>query len=445
MSKLCINCQNPLKDDAKFCPKCGTPVKEEQKNNIQDSLSETSSVSNNNTVKTPNMSDNNIDKVQTDSKNNVQYVYVNKKSSSNLVKIVAGVAVAAVLVVGGLSLMGKNDAKEIKTGTTATGVTQQQTKSVKTAEDSLANFGIKGKVINSTFGSNPNGFLANVDNRIYLVDTKNNQAASIENYSYVVNDLRNQQNGASSAGRIIPQFLILNDKHGKDDDKGEWRNSNHFLPVFVRIKVDGAGNLKSEGKMSSGKGAAPSHYQGDLEEQKNIDLANLFLKELVPFTSATLPAAPVATKPAETTAANRPIKIMKASATSFLKEPNQTYPASQAVDGDTKTCWAEGVPGYGHNEGIDIVFDDVYDIKGFNIWTGYQKSEDLFYKNTRPVGFMVRSSDGYSYYHEVKDIMGMQRVEFKKPVKARSIMITLMEFRPGSKFEDTCISEISFY
>ena len=165
----------------------------------------------------------------------------------------------------------------------------------------------------------------------------------------------------------------------------------------------------------------------------------------VKITEATTSSTNKPNKSGETTTSNRPIKILKASATSFLKEPNQTYPASQAVDGDIKTCWVEGVPGYGHNEGIDIVFDDVYDIKGFNIWTGYQKSEDLFYKNSRPIGFMVKSSDGYSHYHEVKDIMGMQRVEFIKPVKAKSIMITLMEFRPGTKFEDTCISEISFF
>ena len=444
MSRLCVNCQNPLKDDAKFCPKCGTPVMEEQKENIQDHASETPSVSNN-IVETPNTSEDNIAEVPTGSENNVQYVYVNKKSSSNLVKIVAGVAVVAVLAVGGLSLMGKNDAKDSKTGATTTTVTQQQTKPAKTVEDSLANFGIKGKVINSTFGSNPDGYMANVDNRIYLADLKNNQIASVENFSYIINQIDKIRGRDNNQGSLIPQFLIYNDKHGKDDDKGEWRGNNHFLPVFMNIKFDGAGNILSRGRMSSGQGAAPSHYQGDLQEQKNIDLANLFLKQTVPFTSALAPAAPAASKPAETITANRPIKIMRASATSFLKEPNQTYPASQAVDGDIKTCWVEGVPGYGHNEGIDIVFDDVYDVKGFNIWTGYQKSEDLFYKNTRPVGFMVRSSDGYSQYHEIKDSMGMQRVEFKKPVKARSILITMMEFRPGSKYEDSCISEISFF
>ena len=39
MSKVCNSCGNVLKDNAKFCPKCGTPVGELQSssNNIIDS------------------------------------------------------------------------------------------------------------------------------------------------------------------------------------------------------------------------------------------------------------------------------------------------------------------------------------------------------------------------------------------------------------------------
>ena len=207
------------------------------------------------------------------------------------------IAIMSIVLFAGCG--GNKDAKDNNSGK-AVSSTAQQSETPKTPEEALSKFGVKGKVISSTYGSTPEGFMANVDNRIYLVDLKNKQIATVENFAYVVNDMRNQQNGGSS-GRIIPQFLIYDDKHGKDDDKGEWRSNNHFLPVYILIKFDGAGNVQLDGKMSSGKGAAPSHYHGYLEEQKNIDLGNLFLKTVVPFTSAIVPAtaAPAPSRPAD--------------------------------------------------------------------------------------------------------------------------------------------------
>ena len=207
------------------------------------------------------------------------------------------IAIMSIVLFAGCG--GNKDAKDNNSGK-AVSSAAQQSETPKTPEEALSKFGVKGKVISSTYGSTPEGFMANVDNRIYLVDLKNKQIATVENFAYVVNDMRNQQNGGSS-GRIIPQFLIYDDKHGKDDDKGEWRSNNHFLPVYILIKFDGAGNVQLDGKMSSGKGAAPSHYHGYLEEQKNIDLGNLFLKTVVPFTSAIVPAtaAPAPSRPAD--------------------------------------------------------------------------------------------------------------------------------------------------
>ena len=167
-------------------------------------------------------------------------------------------------------------------GGSKTDSSQNSSKS-STVEASLAQFGIKGKVINSTFGSKPDGFMAKVDNKVYLADLKNNQIASIENFAYIDSQIHKIRGRDNSQGPLIPQFLIYNDKHGKDDQMGEWRGNHHFLPIYILIEFDAAGNIRSRGKMSSGKGAAPSHYQGYLEEQKDIDMANLFLREVVPF------------------------------------------------------------------------------------------------------------------------------------------------------------------
>ncbi|MER2139381.1 MAG: hypothetical protein ABS965_04575, partial [Succiniclasticum sp.] len=42
------------------------------------------------------------------------------------------------------------------------------------AEAELQRFGIQGPVACSTYGHNPNGFMAKVGNKIYLADIKNN-------------------------------------------------------------------------------------------------------------------------------------------------------------------------------------------------------------------------------------------------------------------------------
>lgn len=249
MSRNCNNCGAPLRDGAKFCKKCGRPVVDEVTNEKE------------------------ANQIPNHTQEAPVIVEKGKKGSGGcfptILKAVIGIVI---LFFAAAALFGKSDDKSTKVE-----------KTPDSAESALASFEITGKISSSTFSKGSDGFMANVDNKVYVVDLKNNQAARVENFSYILNDLRNQQNAGNSTGRIIPQFLIFNDKHGKDDDKGEWRNNNHFLPVFVPIKVDGAGNIKSEGRMSSGKGAAPSHYQGFLEEQKNVDLVNLFLKDISSF------------------------------------------------------------------------------------------------------------------------------------------------------------------
>ncbi len=282
MGGICSNCGNQLKEGARFCNKCGKPVADEPPK-----------------VQVPN----NVQEVPV-----VQEAPVTveeKKSSgstlSTALKVIVGLAV---VFFAASALFGKSEDKGAKQEAASASVKQEQSastgsqqKSISTdsAESALASFGIKGKINNSTFGNNSDGFMANVDNKIYVVDLKNKQIASVENYSFVANELNKNRSGDSNSGVIIPQFLIFNDRHGKDDDLGEWRGDNHFLPIYILIKHDSAGNVKVDGDMSSGQGAAPSHYQGYLKEQKNIDIANVFMKQIVPFMG---PLAPVVSKEA---------------------------------------------------------------------------------------------------------------------------------------------------
>ena len=126
-------------------------------------------------------------------------------------------------------------------------------------------------------------------------------------------------------------------------------------------------------------------------------------------------------------------------------EDGFVHSATMAIDGDTKTCWVEGVKGYGFGEWIQINFRGTYKVSGFNIWPGHQKSISLFGRNATPIGLRVLGSDGSDNVYTFDAAMGMQHVVFRKPIYVNNIKFVIDKVVPGKMYEDTCISEISFF
>lgn len=140
-----------------------------------------------------------------------------------------------------------------------------------------------------------------------------------------------------------------------------------------------------------------------------------------------------------------PSAIYSTTQSSFDNEDGYHHDAAKAVDGDIKSCWAEGVKGLGIGEYIQINFNGVYKVSGLNIWPGHQKSQDLFYKNARPVAIRIIGSDGSNEVYGLNDSMGMQRVNFRYPINVNNIKIVVDKVARGNKYEDTCIGEVSFF
>ncbi len=136
---------------------------------------------------------------------------------------------------------------------------------------------------------------------------------------------------------------------------------------------------------------------------------------------------------------------MRVSSSSALKEGDKVYSASNIVDGDMKTCWADGVPGLGVGESITINFDKNYVVNGFRIFTGHHKSDDLFYKNSRPIALRVIGSDGSNEVYNLEDSIYEDDVYFKKPINVTSLKLVIEKVARGTKYEDTCIAEVSFF
>lgn len=137
--------------------------------------------------------------------------------------------------------------------------------------------------------------------------------------------------------------------------------------------------------------------------------------------------------------------ISSATQSSFDNEDGYHHNAAKAIDGDIKSCWAEGVKGLGIGEYIQINFNGTYRVSGLNIWPGHQKSQDLFYKNARPVAIRIIGSDGSNEVYGLNDSMGMQRVNFRNPINVNNIKIVVDKVARGNKYEDTCIGEVSFF
>jgi hypothetical protein len=148
------------------------------------------------------------------------------------------------------------------------------------------------------------------------------------------------------------------------------------------------------------------------------------------------------------------------------------YAASMLSDGDTKTAWVEGVEGYGAGE---LVIAPAIDLNSsVEIFAGYGKSEALRLANSRPKNINVHvirlktkqggaSQCGTQYENLIKvvsrqvllqDVGGFQKLiipPFKRE-KYKSenqdwdytywLMIEIVDVYPGTKYKDTCISEI---
>lgn len=140
------------------------------------------------------------------------------------------------------------------------------------------------------------------------------------------------------------------------------------------------------------------------------------------------------------------------------------YCAYSAMDKDSKTAWAEGVPGDGIGEIVIVLVDTRKPVK---IWAGFGKSKDIFKKNNRPKKICVYVLQGrwdyngctergnmYTDIHVVakhtitlKSLNGYQPLRLPKHTIRNKkvttfVAVEILSIYPGTKYRDTCISEI---
>lgn len=143
-------------------------------------------------------------------------------------------------------------------------------------------------------------------------------------------------------------------------------------------------------------------------------------------------------------------KLLEVSASSTLKGD---YHPEKLIDRKLETAWVEGKKGNGIGESITFKLDK-YKLGAIAMINGYPKDRDTYYSNGRVKKIKVEKLvDGKWYAEEITltekaydqtpgamlQIIGDYGEGYMPVEKLR---LTILEVYPGSKYDDTCISEL---
>lgn len=139
---------------------------------------------------------------------------------------------------------------------------------------------------------------------------------------------------------------------------------------------------------------------------------------------------------------NQYFGLMGASASSALQQISISCEAENVLDGDLSTAWVEGVSGVGIQQWIrlETVNGSRLELSDIQFTMGYHKTPELLEKNGWPYRIRIECEDGYQQEAVLNDYIDV--VHLDKPVFTSWIKITILDAYEGSKFDDTCITEI---
>lgn len=271
------------------------------------------------------------------------------------------------------------------------------------------------------------------------------------------------------------KFAVSGKQEAKQSERTETEDTTKRGSIFKKDSKDGSNDSKSDfiGKEDRGSTGGTSGENGsDNKDDEN------------PAPTSTPTPTPTSTPTPEPTATPTPSPTPDATPTptpaptsfsgknipdgykaislehvgiwapSYLEEKTGDHPGEYVADGNFSTAWVEGEPGTGVGEGVDFIFPDTgtkQEIWGVMIANGYYKSEST-YKNN---GFVTKISfsPGYGYTETVytlnpPDVYYMENkiysdiILFDEPIVTDYLTVTIEDAQAGTKYEDTCISEI---
>lgn len=150
-------------------------------------------------------------------------------------------------------------------------------------------------------------------------------------------------------------------------------------------------------------------------------------------------------------------------ASNSLKEGSLSHGPQRVIDGNLGSAWCENSKGRGEGDWIELQFPEKVWIEAVHFYGGYFLDARRLGSNGRIKRLQV-DADERSYVLSFEDPM-VEREGWTPPVtqpditwfdnaslgafvqveeSTRKLRLTILEVYPGSKYEDTCISEIRF-
>ena len=138
------------------------------------------------------------------------------------------------------------------------------------------------------------------------------------------------------------------------------------------------------------------------------------------------------------------VGCIESTVSNYMVAGKKSYPIENIFDGDKDTCWQDGVDGNGEGTEITATLAESSNIQYLVIHNGRSVSQSKYEKNGR-VRELEIGTDQFTTVVEIPDVNGLIAIKLDGWGEISSFRFKIISVYPGSKYSDTCISEIGFY
>lgn len=130
---------------------------------------------------------------------------------------------------------------------------------------------------------------------------------------------------------------------------------------------------------------------------------------------------------------------------SVKQSDSYDYSAKSTIDGDTTSSWQENEEGIGEGKGVKLNLDGNHKIRYMVLYLGNWRSDELWDYNSRPKELTIQVGEAQKKDVTFSDEKEKFCLSFDEPVDAAFVSLYVKSAYQGSRWQDTCISEIELY
>jgi hypothetical protein len=126
----------------------------------------------------------------------------------------------------------------------------------------------------------------------------------------------------------------------------------------------------------------------------------------------------------------------------YPADASGSYEAKKIADGKISTAWVEGEERNGLGANVTLTLAKEAEVAKVTFWAGMWYSTQYWDYSSRPTEVELAFDDGTTELVQIPNEMKPHTHTLKKPVKTKTIKVTLKNVQSGSTFSDTGISDI---